>query len=96
MSATPLYIYIHSFLSCRQISSANDEEEENFLHIYKLVVGIGTEAVRDTFDRLFLPISLVATLKKEEMNIRKLGKKKRLTAKQIDILFPSSGMFSAI
>ncbi|VDI38486.1 Hypothetical predicted protein [Mytilus galloprovincialis] len=79
----------------RQISSANDEEEENFLHIYKLVVGIGTEAVRDTFDRLFLPISLVATLKKEEMNIRKLGKKKRLTAKQIDILFPSSGTTSS-
>ncbi|CAG2234208.1 unnamed protein product [Mytilus edulis] len=79
----------------RQISSANDEEEENFLHIYKLVVGIGTEAVRDTFDRLFLPSSLVATLKKEEMNIRRLGKKKRLTAKQIDILFPSSGTTSS-
>ncbi|XP_052072554.1 uncharacterized protein LOC127710651 isoform X2 [Mytilus californianus] len=76
-------------------TSINDEEEENFIHIYKLVVGVGTEAVRNTFDGLFLPTSLVATLKKEEMNLRRLGKKKRLTAKQLDILFPSSGPTSS-
>lgn len=76
----------------KHISSLTEEEEDNFLHIYKPVVGIGTDVVRDTFDRFFPPINLVTTLKNENTKIRSLGKKKRLTAHQMDILLPSSGL----
>ncbi|CAC5386133.1 unnamed protein product [Mytilus coruscus] len=42
----------------------------------------------------YLPV-LWPPSRKEEMNLRRLGKKKRLTAKQLDILFPSSGTTSS-
>lgn len=85
-------IKLYSSNILHHISSVTEEEEDNFLHIYKLVVGVGTDVVRDTFDRLFPPSNLVATLKNEDIKIRSLGKKKRLTAHQIDILLPSSGL----
>jgi hypothetical protein len=67
------------------------EDEVNFVRLFKLISGIAPEAVREIFDRYFPPGNLVAILKKEEHTIKNLQCKKRLTVKQMSLLYPSIG-----
>lgn len=73
------------------MASSINEEEDNFLRFFKLVTGLGTEAVRIFFDSFFPNNTLDIVLRREENNIRRRASHWRLTQKQLDLLFPAIG-----
>ena len=72
-------------------SNRTSEEEDNFIRMFKLVTGVGTEAVRCKFDHLFPRNNLAATLIKEEPTLKTLHYQRRINAKQMTLLPPSCG-----
>lgn len=67
------------------------EKEVNFVRLFQLISGIAPRAVREIFDRYFPPGNLAAILRKEEHTVKNLQYNKRLTAKQMSLLYPSKG-----
>lgn len=72
------------------------EEEENFVRLIKLIIGIAPRAVREKFDTYFPPHDLAEILKQEEQTIKDLKCKKHLLSdKQMSLLYPSKGLSSS-
>ncbi|XP_028402128.1 uncharacterized protein LOC114525120 [Dendronephthya gigantea] len=71
---------------------ASDElqEKANFTRLSKLLVDKGTEALRNTFDTIHLPVSLPGVLYRNKRSLQKL-KPRVINISQWDLLFPPSG-----
>ena len=68
------------------------EEEENFVRLSKLIIGIAPRAVREIFDAYFPPRDLAEILKQKKQTIEDLKCKKHLlSAKQMSLLYPFPG-----
>ncbi|CAC5408418.1 unnamed protein product [Mytilus coruscus] len=63
-------------------------EEENYARLNLLLAGISSRAVRKLFDSQFPPVSLAASLMKENNKLRELKKKNTINQAQWYLLFP--------
>ncbi|XP_028402098.1 E3 ubiquitin-protein ligase DZIP3-like [Dendronephthya gigantea] len=72
------------------MASVDLQEKANFARLSRLLVGKGTEALRNTFDTIHLPVSLPGVLAANKTSLQKL-KPRVINNSQWDLLFPPSG-----
>lgn len=67
-------------------------EEENYVRLSLLLIGVSPRAVRSFFDGQFPPTSLQATLKTNHKTLHDLYLKRILSQTQKNLLNPGHGM----
>ncbi|XP_076080029.1 uncharacterized protein LOC143050800 [Mytilus galloprovincialis] len=70
------------------MASRLSQEEENYVRMSLLLIGISPRAARVLFDREFSPTCLDSSLKKEYKTLRDLQKKRIINQSQWNLLFP--------
>ena len=69
--------------------SASTQETTNYARLCRLVVDVGCQALRDTFDRIHPPAGLPGVLASQKPTLQTLRSKRILNASQWDTLYPT-------
>ena len=70
-------------------SASSTKETTNYARLCRLLVDVGTQALRDTFDSIHAPPTLHKVLARNKTALRTLRKRKILNATQMGKLFPA-------
>ena len=71
-------------------SVSSTKETTNYARLCRLLVDVGSQALRSTFDGLHPPAGLHAVLAREHANLQSLNKKKILNPTQWEKLYPTT------
>lgn len=66
------------------------KETTNYARLCRLIIDVGTEALRNKFDTIHSPAVLSSVLASNRKILHVLGKKKVLNLKQLSLLYPSA------
>ena len=69
--------------------SASTQETTNYARLCRLVVDVGCQALRDTFDRIHPPAGLHGVLASQKPTLQTLRSKRILNPSQWDTLYPT-------
>ena len=69
--------------------SASTQETTNYARLCRLVVDVGCQALRDTFDRIHPPAGLHGVLASQKATLQTLRNKRILNDSQWDTLYPT-------
>lgn len=83
-----LYIVFQHFMASTVPTTSSTKETTNFARLCRLLVDLGTPALRKVFDDLILPENLQATLVANETTLQSLRTRKILNVSQWEKLFP--------
>lgn len=70
------------------MASTRSSEEDNFIRMSLLLIGISPRAARTLFDHEIAPARLDNLLKKQYVKLQKLRSKKIINKEQYNLLFP--------
>ena len=75
-------------MACAAPTTSSTKETTNYARLCRLLVDVGTQALRDTFDAIHPPANLHAVLAANKAKLQSLRTKKIVNATQWGKLFP--------
>ena len=76
-------------MACAAPAALSNRETTNYARLCRLLVELGTHALRDTFDSIYAPATLHAVLARNKTALQSLRSKKIINPTQWGKLFPS-------
>ena len=76
-------------MACAAPAALSNRETTNYARLCRLLVELGTQALRDTFDSIYAPATLHAVLARNKTALQSLRSKKIINPTQWGKLFPS-------
>ena len=76
-------------MACAAPAAPSTKETTNYARLCRLLVELGTQALRDTFDSIYAPATLHAVLARNKTVLQSLRSKKIINPTQWGKLFPS-------
>ena len=76
-------------MACAAPTVSSTKETTNYARLCRLLVDVGTQALRDTFDAIHPPANLITILTAKKITLQSLRKRKVINATQWGKLFPA-------